>query len=192
MKINRQDLNFCIGKARDISHAYDLKVFGGEPKRSIDLTLEICTASCGLPIEVWKDDSEHDNQLIKGACVLSPTKAEILISHHLNHCWTRFTVCKELFHVVLDRDEYRGMDIFKHIEEILLSFPDDDSTPEAPVACEFLAEVAAMEFLLPYSVRESYLQSGNMNAMGIAKLYEIPCMMVERYMSPQFMENLKV
>jgi len=194
MKIPRAELQQCIGKAKEISEAYQLLIPAGRgtSKRSIDVLVEVCQESSGLLIEICKVDLDLADQWLYGACLLYQTKAVILHAHYLNQCWERFTVCKELFHVVLDKDEYRTTDIYQHLEDIILAFPDDNSTPTKPVMCEFLAEVAAMEFMLPYHDRAQIIASGQMSAMQVAQEYKIPCLLVERYLSKGFMEILKM
>lgn len=194
MIISQEDLINCIRTARNIANAYELRALNGanDSKRSLDLLIEVCVDSCGHPIEIYKGDFDENDRWLFGACILSPEKATVLYAHYLNSCWERFTVCKELFHAVLDTDEYRSMELFLHIEDITLSFPNDDSTPSKPVACEFLAEVAAMEFLFPYQKRELILKIANIVPKDIAEQYKIPCLMVERYLSTDYMEKLKL
>ncbi len=192
MKIPSEELSRCIAKAQEISEAYKLKCLNSiHSKRSIDLLIEVCQDSSGKTIEIGKVDGDIQKPWLSGSCLQSLTSATILYVHHLNSCWVRFTVCKEAFHVVLDQDEYRETDIFQHIQNIILHFPDDDSTPTGPVICEFLAEVAAMEFLFPYADREKAILSSR-PAMEIAQEYKIPCLHVERYMSKEWMTNLKM
>ena len=194
MIISQDDLINCIRTSQNIAQAYELKALNGgnDSKRSLDLLIDVCVESCGHSIEIYKGDFDENDRWLYGACLLSAEKATILYAHYLNSCWERFTVCKELFHAVLDRDEYRSMEIFHHIENITLSFPDDDSTPSKPVACEFLAEVAAMEFLFPYQNRELILKTTDIAPRDIAEQYKIPCLMVERYLSTDYMEKLKL
>lgn len=191
MKISSQELSRCIAKVHEVDHAYKLRTLNSsESKRSIDVLLEVCVDSCGKPIEVCKVDSDVNTPWLYGTCLQFPQKAVILYAHHLNSCWERFTVCKEAFHVVLDQDEYRTTDIYQHIQDIILAFPDDDSKPAQPVICEFLAEVAAMEFMLPYAERFAILEAGGQVAMQVAQQYKIPCQLVEKYLSAGFMAAL--
>jgi Zn-dependent peptidase ImmA (M78 family) len=197
MNIAATDLVNCIRKAREITTVYDSKLLGnGYTSRSLDLLKEVCIDSCGHDIDVLKNpqnnaDTAEEDSWLYGVCILEPTKAIILYAHHLNLCWQRFTICKELFHIVLDKDEYRSMDIYQHIENITLSFPIDDSMPSKPVACEFLAELAAMEFLLPYSSRDNLRTSATFDAKQVAEKFKIPLLLVEKYLSVDYMKNLK-
>lgn len=196
MNIPHEELSRCISKAQEISDAYTLKCLNRiHSKRSIDLLIEVCGESSGKIIEIYKgdvDNGDANDRWLYGTCLQSSEQATILYAHHLNPCWERFTVCKEAFHIILDQDEYRTTDIFQHIEDILLHFPDDESTPTQPVICEFLAEVAAMEFFLPYADRERITKASKLTAMEIAQEYAIPCLLVERYTSQDYMSNLKI
>ena len=193
MLISHQNLSDCIRTAKNIADAYRLKVPNGHnaSRRSLDVLLDVCVEACQHPIEIYKGDFDENDRWLYGACLLAEDKAVVLYAHYLNSCWERFTVCKELFHVVLDKEEYRSMDIFQHIQNITLSFPDDESRPTGPVVCEFLAEVAAMEFLFPYAERKAILAANAMTPAEVAEQYKVPCLMVEKYLSHDYMDKLK-
>ncbi|WP_426147191.1 ImmA/IrrE family metallo-endopeptidase [Polaromonas sp. DSR2-3-2] len=192
MNISSHDLSCCINKAKEISEVYNSRSLNSsDPKRSLDLLTEVCTDSSGRPIEIYKGDGDENDRWLYGTCLLYPEKSVVLYAHYLNSCWERFTVCKELFHIVLDQDEYRTIDIFQHIQNIILAFPDDEASPTKPVICEILAEIAAMEFMLPYLRREQIIKVNGWSAMDIAQQYKIPCLLVEKYLSKHYMLNLK-
>lgn len=193
MKIQSHDLLRCINKAQEITEVYNSKSLNAsDPKRSLDLLIQVCADSSGRPIEICEVDGDVNERWLYGTCLQSPEKSVILYAHHLNSCWERFTVSKELFHIVLDQDEYRTTDIFQHLEDIILAFPDDDSTPTKPVMCEILAEIAAMEFMFPYSHRDKIVHANGKSPMAVAQQYKIPCLLVERYLSKDYMLNLNV
>nr|WP_244667600.1 ImmA/IrrE family metallo-endopeptidase [Xanthomonas sp. D-109] len=101
----------------------------------------------------------------------------------------RFVLTKEMFHVLLDEERCRNMDIYGHVQEATMSFSIEDSNPNSPVAAEVLAEIGAMEFLLPYAKRKVLLeQCGDAPDFAlIARRYGIPQMYVEEYLSDRMM-----
>ncbi len=118
---------------------------------------------------------------------------DIAIAKGLNFCWKRFVIAKEIFHGILDSDEYHNMDVFSHLESVLATFPDAEKKATPSVAAEFLAEVATMEFFFPYERRLSELKVAPelRNYPGMAQRYRIPLVKVERYLSDEYMESLR-
>jgi hypothetical protein len=112
---------------------------------------------------------------------------EIYLLAGMNYCWRRYVLCKEYFHAIIDGDDYRNMNIYDHLKEVSISFPDGKSRPDSPVQSEMLAEIAAMEFLFPYGERVSHVANGNLDFANIAEHYKIPQFFVERYLSVEWM-----
>ncbi len=85
------------------------------------------------------------------------------------------------------------MDIYGHVQEAASSFSieNEDANPESPVATEFLAEIAAMEFLLPYAKRKAILDhaNGEPDYAMVARIYGIPQVYVEGYLSDRMMSE---
>jgi hypothetical protein len=60
-------------------------------------------------------------------------------------------LCKELFHVILDQERYRTIQIFDHLVEVMASPPiHDDAKSGIGVISENMAEISAMQYMLPY------------------------------------------
>lgn len=107
-----------------------------------------------------------------------------------NLCWQRLVLCKELFHVLLDSEETRNIGIAQHLDEFMTSFPDTDLVPGPAVISEWIAEFGAMEFLFPYADRKLILERGNYDSLDIAQRYRVPRVMIERYLSGEYMRNM--
>lgn len=110
--------------------------------------------------------------------------ARIQFAQNLNYCWTRFVLCKEMWHCVLDAEpgtritstadllklsEYLSDDLLAHIADEAHGFP--------PFNSEELAEIMAIETLFPMELRRHLcdpLDEGKISPLQIALRYRIP------------------
>lgn len=194
MKLSAEELQFCIEKSKEIAEQYKLIcISGDDPQRSTDYLRECCQQYLKVKIEEQCIDTDKENSAVLGAFIRHGDGVyTICYAGWLNYCWKRFTVCKELFHVILDREEYRNMDLEAHIMEVTVAFPDHDSDPSPSVRSELLAEIAAMEFMFPYAARVQELNGPHKgNSLAIAEKYKVPQVHVEKYLSDSHMEALK-
>lgn len=198
MIVLEDEIKYCLAKVTEFTHQYTLTYLGADdPLRSVDNLLTTCETYLQTEIRLKQLAVHKDESAVLAFYVNSQdpktgkSSFDICYVQGLNHCWTRFVICKELFHVILDKPDYRNMDIGGHIEEVTTSFPDADSEPCNSVAVELLAEVSAMEFLFPYSSRLQELQ-GELkgNYYAIADKYKVPQVHVERYLSSHYMTIL--
>ena len=190
MYVPRDHLKTCVDQANLIRHAYGLERNEPLTARSVTGLHRVIEQMTATSIEVFEVDADGDQE-VQGMCILLPDqKAQIAIVTGLNRCWNRFVWTKELFHVALERDEYRSINLYDHVEEITTVFPADDATPSPPVAAEYLAEVGALELLFPYKERELLVTQQPKNFLEIATRYLIPKVLAERYLSASFMKAL--
>lgn len=196
MYIKKDVLEHCQDKAKEILEQYKTYALAADdPLRSVDILIKICKQYLEKNIVIYELDVDKVDSPIYGASILQKTEGRYDICHvkNLNYCWQRFVICKELFHVVLDEEQYRSIGIGSHIDEVTVAFPDDESRPSPPVIVEKLAEIAAMEFLIPYAERktECEMKNGGINCRAIADRYKVPLVYVEKYFSIPYMEALK-
>ena len=99
-------------------------------------------------VEVNDLDVLADDKVIRGMfAAFEDGHYEIFLLGELNERERRVVTTKEVCHVLLDEEDCRSMDIYDHVQEAASSFSiENDTKPESPVATEFLAEIAAMEF----------------------------------------------
>lgn len=193
MIVEASDLAHCLGMVNTVRHDIALNSFPSESASSIPALVKVCQETKGVEIEFHQVDSPSSDKWLLGACIVNDGKVQqILFANHLNRCWRRFVLCKEMMHLLIDCDDYRNPQIFAHLQEISLHFPIDDSRPSKPVVAEFLAEVAALEYLFPYKIRSEILAQGNVNFQAVAEQYRVPVLFVERYLSEGYMAALKV
>ncbi len=145
-------------------------------------------------VEIHDLDVIADDKIIRGVfAAFDDGHYEIFLLAELGERERRFVLTKEMMHVLLDEERCRNMDIYEHVQEATSSFTIEDSNPDSPVATELLAEVAAMEFLLPYSKRKAIIEhcDGDPDYALFARRYGIPQSYVEEYLSDRMMAEFE-
>lgn len=193
MIIQQPEVEAAIAKANEVNDHYRLTHIGADdPQKYMDYILSSCGALGVGTIRIVEVDIPFKQSAVYSMCVMVGTHTDIVLAQGLNHCWRRYTICKELFHLLIDAEKYRNLNMADHTEAIALAFGVNESEPDLAVATEFLCEVAAMEFLLPYAKREYLLaQPGQPNFPAIAQQYRIPQLLVDRYLSKHYMDTLR-
>lgn len=103
--------------------------------------------------------------------------AEIRVSNRLNRCWTRFSVAKELCHLLVDDlIEYRTADPVELAMDLI-----SGRRTTMPGISETRAEYGAIELLLPWHTRPEIAKmvSDGASTYQIAYRYRVP----EKYVS---------
>jgi len=106
--------------------------------------------------------------------------ARIQYSAHLNFCWQRFAVCKEMFHCILDvSPSNRVTEIggLMKLSELLVSGASRSLAEFKPHDTEQDAEVLALETLFPLELRKRHLEqysAGLITDYQLALRYRIP------------------
>jgi Zn-dependent peptidase ImmA (M78 family) len=194
MQIFTEAIQFSIDRACEVTREYKLRVLNADAsERSVDGLIDVARHVLGKTIHLKKLDIDKEDTSTWGACFAYDTHYDVCTVDGLNYCWTRFIYCKEVFHAILDRDEYRNVSLCAHIDEAVSVFPDPEysAKPSTAVMAEKLAEIAAMEFLFPYTRRKQELEKdGSVNYQTIAERYRVPLVLVERYLSAVYMEPL--
>lgn len=106
--------------------------------------------------------------------------ARIQFSKHLNFCWQRFAICKEMYHCIIDGPTSNRTtsvaDLMK-LSELLVSGAGSMFQEFDPLYTEMLAEILALETLFPLELRnhhrEAYSQ-GQITDYQLALRYRIP------------------
>lgn len=194
MLLKPTDLAHCLRKVQEIDDQYRLQNIGSDdPRRDVSSLVHTVETYLGVKVKILTLDAAMTT--VKGAYIrTSEETAEILLSHDLNECWRRFVAAKELFHVILDLPDYRNMDLVGLVEDVTLTFPNDDAKARAATACEFLAELAAMLFLFPLKDRHAALSntdnSKDIDTFAIATRYKVPKHHVEKSLSKSYMDGI--
>src|SRR6266478_1642466 len=152
VRIKIVDLGFCIGIAAELSDEYDACLVNGKGfSRSVEDLLWICNERRVLKVVTRLLEIAADKSSIRAFYFSLDDGYEIYLLSGLDYFNERFVKCKELFHVLIDKPEYRSVNIFEHLQEVTVTFPDDNGKPGSAAASEHIAEIAAMEFLFPYN-----------------------------------------
>lgn len=79
-------------------------------------------------------------------------RAEIHYSAHSNLCWRRMAVCKEAIHLLMDTEQkHFTTNVPSLVEQLILG---TIYSPDSLLDSEWMGEVAAIEVLLPWKLRE--------------------------------------
>jgi Zn-dependent peptidase ImmA (M78 family) len=188
--IQAKDVAFCLEKARELAGYYRQYVLAGDGRaKSVDDLLWICREYLKKNIQVAEVAVPAAGKVVRAVFIGREDGYDIYLLAGMDRVSRRFILCKELFHVILDQESSRSMDIYGHLEEVTATFPVPSAEPRCPAAWEVLAEAAAMEFLYPYAERKvldmSSASNGEIDA--IAATYDIPRYLVESYCADQAM-----
>lgn len=121
-------------------------------------------------------------------------RAEIIYSHELNPCWSRFAISKEAFHLILGDGRNFSSDPVTLVNGLLNQVPPfkiDDDIEE--IAAEYLAIVGAMEILLPKEfahILDRLVESGRSH-YEIASIFRVPEKVISLRLSPSFKETIQ-
>lgn len=193
MLFTEDDVGDCLQKAKEIIEQYELYAQHPRDLRSIDDLVWILTEYLNRPVEIFDLRIPADDRAVRGMFLALATRNYwVFRLADLGDRERRFVTCKELFHVILDDEKCRNMDLIGHLEASQTSFTIAESEPGAAVKLELLAEIGAMEFLFPYAKRLVELERAGENPdFGmIAAKYGIPQIYVEEYLSQHYMTEL--
>lgn len=189
MNLSKHDISRCVDLARDLAAHYHQNVLNGDSpcKRMDELIVIIQTY---LEKKVTVRQLLRAKRSIKGVYfALQDGSYEINLLSGMDEDEERITLCKELFHVVIDTEAYHSTDLYGHVYEVVATFPVTNSNPSPSAQSEKLAELAAMEFLFPYVDRKAILEDNNNPDMAvIAARYGVPQGSVELFCSEPYME----
>lgn len=194
MLIPQERLVFCFAKAKEVSDSYKLLFpTGGEHTlKSVSTLIRAIEPTLAGGLEILEIDELYSVSDARGFFLVD-AKGNYKIIHlkGQNLCWERLVICKELFHVMLDSEESRNICIASHLDEFMSSYPNREIVPNKAVVSEWQAELAAMEFLFPFKDRFIITSKQDFVSSDIAARYRIPKVMVERYLSSEYMNNLR-
>ncbi len=101
--------------------------------------------------------------------------ARVAFASELNTCWSRFVVCKELMHLLLDQAHDRTPQAFDQLATLLGPI----TSPHARLNSELMAMLGALEYMLPWDERPPTLPSADDSALAVATQFRLPRQWVE-------------
>lgn len=190
-----QELQYCMGKTAELMRQYLMRYVDNDgPVRPVELLRRACQVHLGasFSMETLEVAIPPKGPALKAFVVrVGENVFDIRVAPGLDPAQKRFVLCKELFHIVIDKPEYRSTDLLPHIGEMTKDIPFHAGPKNPAVICEHLAEIGAMEYLLPFAVRAreaAAVQNGDY--APVSDKYCLPLVKVEQYLSPEYMEWL--
>jgi hypothetical protein len=184
------ELKYCMERTNSLMSQYVMRyVDKNWPVRTVELLKRACQTDLGATVSTGTVDVAipAKGSALKAFWIRENGAFHICLTPGQNQCWKRFATCKELFHIIIDKEEYRTTDLLPHIGEMTTARPFSEAASPAVIA-EHLAEIGAMEYLLPFSCRQAERASVvNGDYMPIAKKYLVPLIKVERFLSDEYM-----
>lgn len=196
MILSDDDVIRCLRKAKELAEHYEVYVRAPDASaRSMDDMIDVARQYLEKVVDIHDLDVIADDKCVRGMfAAFSDGHYEIFLLAELGERERRVVLTKEMMHVLLDEERCRNMDIYGHVQEAASSFSIEESNPDSPVATEALAEIAAMEFLLPYSKRKAILQhcaAGEPDYALFARRFGIPQSYIEEYLSDRMMAEFE-
>lgn len=114
-----------------------------------------------------------------------------------NQCWTRFAVCKEMFHCMIDQqdnDRVAKIDDLKKLTELLVADYTTITGAFAPYEKEQQAELFALETLLPVEHRlalKPLLDAGTLSYLQIADRFKVPEFYARFSFQPSYLQAMQ-
>lgn len=177
-----EEIIACLEKAQEIVDLYNLYVLNSKHRRrSVDDLIWICEQYLGKKILIEYIDIPVDGSSIKAAYLaMSDGSYRIGLLSGMSDEEERFVLCKELFHVILDEESRRSLELEDHLENYTSNIALDEGRPNCSAAWETLAEIAATEFLFPHDERAELTNGSTAQDFGkLATRYGMPRIHVE-------------
>jgi len=157
-----------------------------EANRSDADLLHICQKYLGKKINVLTHETPWDGGSILAFCITYDDYYDICLLDKMNYCHNKFALCKELFHTIISNPEFQSIDVSNTINTCITG-----GSLTGAASSEFLAEIAAMEYLFPYTKRLHYVSSGDLiDYDEIAYTHRIPRLLIEKYLTKPRMDGL--
>lgn len=141
-------------------------------------------------IEITVTDISTSSKLISGYIQKLETEIKIGVRENLNPCWTRFVTCKELSHILMG---HNGAGVTTNPKELInglysqILFGASDQLDH-----EFLAQICALEIMMPYEVSQPLFEDTVILATEIAQKFKVPLGFVQSYKEETVFKNRRM
>lgn len=193
MKLENPKIKDALDRAQNLRETYFAYYHKDKPFISVNDLLEIVQKNLEKTVTLsFHEDSYVDHTMTSFVVMNDDGSYEICLLSGNTNCWNRFSLCKELFHVVLDEEQSRYTDLEKHLLEFRSSMLDRAVEGSESAKNEVITEFAAMQFLFPYGKRIEYskqIASTHEDHLDglyeeIARRHRVPRFMIEDYLHP--------
>lgn len=197
MKIETTKIRDALDCAQNLREIYFNFFHNEKPFISVNDLLSIVQTNLKKKVTLsFHSDSYVDHTMTSFVVMNDDGSYEICLLSGNTNCWNRFSLCKELFHVVLDAEDHRNADLEVHLLEFRSSMLDRAVEGSESAKNEMITEFAAMQFLFPYGRRLEYAEQIKATPEdrlsdlyeNIARSHRVPRFMIEDYLHPSMME----
>ncbi|TFW71501.1 hypothetical protein C3Y98_05230 [Methylotenera oryzisoli] len=197
MDLDLRKIKITLENSQALRDTYFDYYHNGKPYISVNDLLTIVETNLEKKVTLsFHEDHYKDHSMHSFVAVNSDGSFEICLLNGMTNCWNRFSLCKELFHVVLDCEDARNSSLPEHLIDFRSSIMDGAIEGSESSKSEILTEFAAMQFLFPYQRRLDCLKEIEARKdESIKSVYEdmavrfrIPRLLVEDYLSPRLIE----
>lgn len=180
----------CFLWAGRVNHYYWLHTDADEADGSVSIENLQAVIARKAGIFVSKRLVDFDGTSLRGNIERYDEYVIVNVRASQSEYWQRFTVVKELCHVLLDTQEDWSTDVVATIVG-LLAFSSLNGEESAVIRSEKLAEVMALELIYPLEDRRedrAYLQAGG-KISDLAEKRKVPPLWIERGVADWYYES---
>lgn len=186
LTIPTEDLINALNEAYNIEQILRLHYRSADHNNRSDADLyDICSRYLSKKIKLFTHKMSWDGSSILAFYVAYPDKYDICLLDGLNYCYSKFALCKELFHIIIENPEFESINFDYTIDKCV-----NGGDLNGADSNEYIAEIAAMEYLFPFRIREILIKSGDIDFEKVAADYRIPRLLVEKYLTDYRMVTL--
>lgn len=184
--IPTEDLINALNEAHNIEQILRLHYRSADHNNRSDADLyDICSRYLNKKINLFTHKMSWDGGSILAFYVAYPDKYDICLLDGLNYCYSKFALCKELFHIIIENPEFESINFDYTIDKCV-----NGGDLNGADSNEYIAEIAAMEYLFPFRIREMLIKGGDIDFDKVAADYRIPRLLVEKYLTDYRMDSL--
>ena len=181
-------------KVRQVREEYERYAIGGIPtKISVDTLRDIVSQM--YEREIVMRAVPYGAMLTRGLIAEYGSQSIVYVSRSLDEDWLRFTVVKEICHIVIEEEEDWSVDGVETIKNLILDIrlagqhdPNDNATQS-----EILAELAAIELMYPFDSRQfdrKRLVAGETNPVKLANEQGLPQAIIAQAVSKRYNDEV--
>lgn len=128
------------------------------------------------------------DRIIRSMLLKYTSHARILLVDNLNPCWTRFAMCKEFAHLIMD--EQHGLKALSVERQIADAMDIARSPqPDKDLSSEAFAWFTAVELLLPISDRVNFMarHGAGEDHLSLARSYWVPKAVIDLFFNTPYL-----
>lgn len=193
MSVPIKEMVRCFVLAKHVDHNYWWHTPTEEGARIlVENVQKVVSKMTGVEIEKEIVDIEENS--IRGFIDRYPGKAKIFITSGQSIPWQKFSVVKELSHILYDMEDSYEPDPDVTMDQLLQYVgPFLDGEMSAALLSEHIAEILAMEIYYPLEFRtedHKFLKDGG-DISELVEKRQVPQLIIERCTNEKYIESCK-